>query len=82
MGLQRAKGYSSSCIPGIVTALFLKETLASAANDADIAIEGQGREAKSFQRKLEDRPRALGSRNGQFLFSHHRKREPIHGGSK
>ncbi|CAJ1396048.1 unnamed protein product [Effrenium voratum] len=42
----------------IVTALFLKETLASAANDADIAIEGQGREAKSFQRKLEELFRA------------------------
>jgi len=38
----------------VVTALFLKETLASAENDADMAMENSRRQAGETHRKLED----------------------------
>mmetsp|Transcript_61573 Transcript_61573/g.144297 ORF Transcript_61573/g.144297 Transcript_61573/m.144297 type:complete len:550 (-) Transcript_61573:84-1733(-) len=38
----------------IVTALFLKETLISAANDADMVMEDARREANNYQKKLEE----------------------------
>ncbi|CAE7023046.1 Cacna1g [Symbiodinium natans] len=43
----------------VVTALFLKETLASAANDADMQLEENRRTAKNYQQKLEDLFRAV-----------------------
>lgn len=39
----------------MVTALFLQETLASAANDADIQLENSRRLAADYQKKLEDK---------------------------
>ena len=38
----------------IVTALFLKETLSTAANDAEMVIEDSRRFALQYQKKLED----------------------------
>jgi hypothetical protein len=39
----------------IVTALFLKETLSTAANDAEMVIEDSRRFALQYQKKLEAR---------------------------
>ena len=52
----------------IVTALFIKETLSTAAQDAELVIEDSRRCALQYQRKLEE--------NGQFMVpkatkSHH-----------
>ncbi|CAE7449218.1 Scn10a [Symbiodinium sp. CCMP2592] len=51
----------------VVTALFLKETLASAANDADIQIEENRRTAKNYQEKLEDLFRAVDEDGNDWL---------------
>ena len=44
-----------------VTALFLKETLHSAANDADMMLEDSERVSKAYQNKIEGLFRGLGS---------------------
>ncbi|CAE7896910.1 Sodium channel protein type 10 subunit alpha [Symbiodinium microadriaticum] len=51
----------------VVTALFLKETLASAANDADMQIEENRRTAKNYQEKLEDLFRAVDEDGNDWL---------------
>lgn len=51
----------------IVTALFLKETLESSANDADIAMESQSHEAAKLNQKLEALFRAMDEDEGGAL---------------
>ncbi|CAE7402736.1 Scn11a [Symbiodinium pilosum] len=51
----------------VVTALFLKETLASAANDADMQIEESRKTARDYQKKLEDLFRAVDEDGNDWL---------------